>query len=452
MSLNSIALLDRRRSGVLLHLSALAAPLGHGGRAFVDWLAAGGFSVWQILPLGPTGPDGSPYWVRSDAAGNPAFIDATDPPPPQGPEYDAFVAEAEDWLDDYACFEALSRLNADAPWWSWPAPQRDREPAEMRRLHRDLAPRLRALKATQFAFARQWARLRSYARSRGVYLFGDVPFYVAPNSCETWAQRAQFQLDATGRPSAVGGVPPDYFSETGQMWGNPLYDWQVMRRDGFAFWRARLAHQLARVDLLRLDHFRALAAHWAIPADAADARAGAWVRTPGRALLSRLRDEYGRLPLIAEDLGVITADVEDLRRGFALPGMRVLQFAFDGRGDNSHLPHMHEPAGVVYTGTHDNDTALGWYTSLDAETLRRVDFLLRLEPGAMPHALVQAALGSVARLAIIPAQDILALGSEARFNTPGTSAGNWGWRLPEAALTSELARHFARLNRVYGRA
>jgi 4-alpha-glucanotransferase len=448
----SARVFDRRRAGVLLHLSALPAALGHGGRAFIDWLAQAGFSVWQFLPVGPTGSDGSPYWVRSDAAGNPNFLDPEEMPPLDGADFAAFVESSRDWLEDYACFEALCARHAGVPWWDWSAEYRDREPAAMQALAHELAEPVRHIKQAQFAFAWQWARLRAHARARGVRLFGDLPFYVSPDSAETWSQRAQFQLDERGRARAVAGVPPDYFSHTGQLWGNPLYDWDLMRRDGFAFWRARVRRQLARMDLLRLDHFRALAAHWAVPAGAPDARAGKWMRTPGRALLATLSEELGALPLVAEDLGVITPDVEDLCREFALPGMRVLQFAFDGNSDNPHLPYLHARACVVYTGTHDNDTALGWYASLDAHTRARVDLFLGAAPGSMPQALIRAALGSVGRLAVLPVQDVLALGSEARFNLPGTVQGNWSWRLPPNALTVELARHFALLNQLYGRA
>ena len=445
-------LLKRRRAGVLLHLTCLPAPLGRGGRAFVDWLAQAGFSVWQVLPLGPTGPDGSPYWVRSDCAGNPALLDAQEWPRTDSQEYADFLEASASWLDDYARFEVLSAQHGGAPWWSWPAPHRDRDRDALGQLERDQAGSLEEVRRTQFAFHWQWRRLRDYAHDRGLYLFGDLPFYVAPDSAETWARRDQFQLEADGQPRAVAGVPPDYFSATGQLWGNPLYDWARMRRDGFAYWRQRVRHQLQRVDLLRLDHFRALAAHWAVPAGAPDARSGAWKRTPGRALLAALREELGGLALVAEDLGIITAEVEDLRRSFALPGMRVLQFGFDGAGDNPHLPHMHSHDSVIYTGTHDNDTALGWYSTLDAGTRERVDFFLGLTSAAMPEALVRTALGSVGALAVIPIQDLLRLGSEARFNTPATVAGNWSWRLPPGALTGELAGHFLHLNRIYGRA
>jgi 4-alpha-glucanotransferase len=443
--------LDRRRAGVLLHLSSLDAPLGRGGRAFIDWVARAGFTVWQFLPVGPPGDDGSPYWVRSDSAGNTGFLDQDELPASDGSEYEAFVQSSQDWLEDYACFEVLRAAQGNVPWWMWPAEYRDREPGTMERVRREFAAELHDVRTRQFAFAWQWRRLREHAHSRGVRLFGDVPFYVAPDSAETWSQRRQFQLDATGRPEAVAGVPPDYFSEKGQFWGNPLYDWNAMQRDGFVFWRARVRRQLERVDLLRIDHFRALAEHWSIPASAPDARSGVWKPTPGRELFKVLRKELHDLPIVAEDLGVITPDVDALRKDFKLPGMRVVQFGFDGSGNNPHLPHMHERDSVVYTGTHDNDTAMGWYTSLPQDTRRVVDFFLRLTPGSMPDAIIRAALGSVGELAIIPMQDLLALGSEARLNTPGTVVGNWSWRLPHGALNDDLARHFAELNRVYGR-
>jgi 4-alpha-glucanotransferase len=446
-----LPVLDRRRSGVLLHLASLGpGALGAAGRTFVDWLAEAGFTVWQILPLGPTGPDGSPYWVRSDHAGNPRFLDASEPAGSER-EYEAFRERARDWLDAYAQFEALSAVHSGAPWWQWREPYRDRSGEALRELQRSHADALERTCREQFAFDTQWQRLRAYAHTRGIRLFGDVPFYVAPDSADTWAHRDQFQLRADGSPKAVAGVPPDYFSELGQLWGNPLYDWSAMRGDDFALWRARVTRQLERVDLLRIDHFRALAAHWAVPAGAPDARGGTWQRTPGRALLGALQKELGDLPLVAEDLGHITPDVIALRDRFALPGMRVLQFAFGGESDDVHLPHMHTHDCVVYTGTHDNDTTLGWYLALDSETQRRVDFYLRLSPGAMPEALVRAALGSVGRLAVVPLQDVLALGSEARLNTPGTNVGNWTWQVPKDALTVELSARFGLLNRAYGR-
>jgi 4-alpha-glucanotransferase len=245
-------------------------------------------------------------------------------------------------------------------------------------------------------------------------------------------------------------VPPDYFSELGQLWGNPLYDWRCMRSDGFEFWRARVRCQLERVDVLRIDHFRALAAHWAVPAGAPDARAGVWRRTPGRALLQVLQQDLSPLPFVAEDLGLITPDVEALRRRFRLPGMRVLQFAFDGNPNNPHLPHMHRHNCVVYTGTHDNDTTVGWFATLDLEAQRRVAAYLSSD--SMPQALIRAACASVAQLAVVPMQDLLGLGSVARFNTPGTKQGNWSWKLDAATLNHDSAQHYAGLNRLYARA
>jgi 4-alpha-glucanotransferase len=449
--------LERRRSGVLLHPSALAAgdgALGAAARVFIDWLASAGYSVWQVLPLGPTGADASPYWARSDHAGNPRLIDWSEAPRvEEAPEdFAHFCAQAAGWLEDHALFEALAEAQQGAAWWEWPAALRDRDPVALSQERAALAARVQQRRIEQWVFERQWRALRDYARARNVLLFGDLPIYVAPDSEACWAARAQFRLDASGRPVAVAGVPPDYFSVDGQLWGNPLYDWEQGRRDGFAFWRARLARQLERCDLVRIDHFRGLAAHWAVPAGANTAREGCWLPTPGAELLAALRAALGELPLVAEDLGVITPDVEELRRAFDLPGMRVLQFGFDGSPGNPHLPHNYRQHTVAYTGTHDNDTTLGWYRSLDAATAARVEEYLGAGPQDMPQAPVRAVLGSVAELAIVPVADILVLGSEARFNTPGTVGGNWGWRLSAGALTEELARRHARLNHQYGRA
>jgi 4-alpha-glucanotransferase len=447
-----LTVLDRRRAGVLLPLSALEAPLGRGGRGFIDWLAAAGFSVWQILPVGPTGADGSPYWVRSDHAGNPQLLDPAELPDEHAPIAAEFLAATAGWLPDYVLFEALSAAYGGAPFWRWPAPLRDREPQALAPARNRLAAQVCRIEREQYAFDLQWQRLRDYAHARGVRLFGDLPFYVSPSSAETWAHREMFQLTPTGEPAVVGGVPPDYFTALGQLWGNPVYDWRALERTGFAWWVARVGAQLARLDLLRLDHFRALCAYWAVPAAAPDARGGAWCPTPGRQLLERLRQELGDLPLAAEDLGVITPDVLALRDAFGLPGMRVLQFGFDGTPDNPHVPYRHERNSIVFTGTHDNNTSLGWYTDLDGDTRARVDNYFGIPPATMPAALIRAALGSVAQLAVIPAQDMLALGSQARLNSPGTSSGNWQWRLPAGALTAELARSFAQLNGSFGRA
>ena len=309
------------------------------------------------------------------------------------------------------------------------------------------------MRAEQFAFAVQWRRLREHAHSRGVRLFGDLPFYVAPDSAETWAHRKQFQLDATGRATAVAGVPPDYFSETGQLWGNPLYDWRAMRRDGFTFWRARVRRQLERVDLLRIDHFRALAAHWSVPGGRADARGGSWQPTPGRAVagaargLRRPADRRGRSRRHHAGRRGVAA------RSSSLPGMRVLQFGFSARRDNPHLPHMHD-ATASCTPARTTTTRRSAGFSASTRNAAAGHLPPALAPGSMSEALIRAALGSVGELAVIPVQDVLALGSEARLNTPGTASGNWTWRLAPRwrCRAGTCTRGFLRLNRIYGRA
>jgi len=440
----------------LLHPTALPGDqgvLGDAARRFIDWLARAGFTVWQVLPLGPVGAGRSPYWVRSDCALNPALIDHREAPDVtrDGDGFDAFCSANRGWLEDYALFEALSRRYQDLAWWDWPAPLRDRESQAMSAARAACADELHRCRVEQWQAATQWQSVRRYAQLRGVRLFGDLPIYVAPHSASVWSQREQFQLLGNGRPAAVAGVPPDYFAVDGQLWGNPLYDWEQARRDGFAYWRARLACQLRRFDLLRIDHFRGLAGYWSVPAGADTARQGAWFPAPGAELLSALRATVSDLPLVAEDLGVITPDVVALRREFALPGMRVLQFGFDGSPDNPHLPHNYQCETVAYTGTHDNDTTLGWYRSLPKDAARDVDDYLGSDAQQMPQAMVRAVIASVAQLAVVPMQDLLSLGSEARFNTPGTVGDNWQWRLPERALHRLPVEPLRAMNRRYGR-
>jgi 4-alpha-glucanotransferase len=453
-------LLERRRSGVLLHPTSLISgdgdaargALGAAGRGFVDWLAQAGFSIWQVLPLGPPGGGGSPYWARSDFAGQPSMIDRNELPDlnSQRTDFEVFRAAHLDWLEDYVLFEALAD-RFKGPWWDWPEAYRSREPAAMYRFARESRDQLERRRVEQWQFDWQWRALRSYAAQRGVHLFGDLPIYVAPDSVATWAARAQFQLNADGRPALLAGVPPDYFSADGQLWGNPLYNWEQAERDKFSFWRTRLGRQLQRFDLVRIDHFRGLAAYWAVPAGATTAREGRWCPAPGRALFQALAADFPDLPLVAEDLGVITPDVEQLRVAFGLPGMRVLQFGFDGSPDNPHLPHNYQRDVVAYTGTHDNDTTVGWYHSLQSADAQRVEFYLHTDPAGVAESMARAVLGSVAQLAIIPAQDLLHLGSEARLNTPGTVSGNWSWRLSAGSLTATQAQQFASLNQLFGR-
>jgi len=325
----------------------------------------------------------------------------------------------------------------------------------MQQAREQLHERLQQIRFEQFVFFRQWQALREYAAARGVLLFGDMPIYVAHDSAEVWAQPELFSVDAQGQAEAVAGVPPDYFSATGQRWGNPLYRWERHEADDFAWWKARFATHLKLFDLVRIDHFRGLEAYWSIPADCPTAMEGEWVKAPGDALLTALRESFGGLPVVAEDLGIITEEVTALRQKHGLPGMRILQFAFDGSADNPYLPHNHTPDSVVYTGTHDNDTTLGWWQSLDEDArdkvLEYLDGEGEHQPKSMPWRLMCVALESVAQLAVIPLQDLLELGAEARMNTPGTTEGNWTWRYADGQWTDELALHLRQAVMRYGR-
>ncbi|HMA11558.1 MAG TPA: 4-alpha-glucanotransferase [Steroidobacteraceae bacterium] len=447
--------LARRRSGVLLPAASLRldhrGALGDPALRFIDWLADAGFSVWQLLPLVPTDENGSPYWARSDRAGSSELADATAPDPGTEDDLAAFRAASSAWLDDYTLFEALSAEQGGAPWWQWPGPLKRRHPVALAAARQRLAPRLTQLARAQWRFDEQWRALRRHAQARGVKIFGDLPIYVAPDSVATWASPRSFQLDDEGNAVAVSGVPPDYFAEDGQLWGNPLYDWEAQRRDGFRFWMQRLALQSDRFDLLRIDHFRALDAYWSVPFGAASARVGEWRPAPGGEMLERARQLLPQLELVAEDLGVITPAVNALRQRFGLPGMRVLQFGFDGDPANLHLPHAHSADCVVYTGTHDNDTTAGWYASLDARARDHVRRYLARPDHEVLDAMLRAALGSVGVMAVLPMQDILQLGSEARLNRPGTTTGNWAWRLPGHSLTADLAARYRDLNQLYDR-
>lgn len=477
---------DRRRAGVLLHITSLPGPgpfgvLGEDARRFVDFLAAGGFTVWQVLPIGPVDHDLSPYQMKSVHAGHPGLVDPTpfmergwlqEPPDAADrgawvtrvwrafrgaaslsdrQEFDAYVQRNRSWLLPYALFEHLRQRFGHTPWWQWPVDLRNRTPQVLARLLGEVREELRGIAFAQYAFDRQWQRLREYARSNGILLFGDLPFYVDLDSVEVWWHRRLFRVDAEGRPAAVAGVPPDYFNAEGQRWGNPLYDWEAMRTDGFRWWVDRIRGQLQRFDLLRLDHFRALESYWEVPAEAPTARHGQWRPAPGAELLETLQRELGTVPLVAEDLGIITDAVRALRDRFGLPGMLVLQFAFDGAPHNPYLPANHVENAVVYTGTHDNDTTLGWYEKLDAGTRTRVDSALASTPGDMPGALIRAAYASPARLAVLPMQDLLGLPSTARMNVPGTTAGNWRWRFSWQEVDAQLAERCHRLAVLSGR-
>ena len=443
--------LDRRRAGVLLHVTSLPeGDLGPGAHAFVDFLADAGCSVWQVLPLVPVHEDeGSPYNSLSAMAGNPLLISEelrrehglgspAELSEEQRTQHDAWC-EQQTWLEEYVEFTALRELCGRTPWLTWEPGLRDRDPVAVAEALAPLADRVAELRLEQWVFDEQWRSLTTYAASRGVLLFGDLPIFVAPDSADVWAARELFELDAEGRPTTVTGVPPDYFAADGQRWNNPHYDWTAMAADGFTWWRRRIARQRELFDLVRIDHFRGFEAAWHVPVEAPTAKDGRWVKGPGHAVLGALVETAGPGTLVAEDLGVITPEVDRLRTSFGLPGMKVLQFAFDGDADNPYLPEMHGENSVVYTGTHDNDTTLGWWQGLDAASRERVRAHLVDPAEPMPWALVRLALASTSRLAVVPAQDLLGLGAEARMNTPGVRDGNWGWRAAEGAFTPALA-------------
>ncbi|MGM0516681.1 MAG: 4-alpha-glucanotransferase [Pseudomonadota bacterium] len=455
-----------RRAGLLLPVFSLPRPgFGEDARRLLAFLQRAGLTVWQVLPLGPTHADGSPYQCLSSFALNPAFLDTAelaaepgfvDDAPPDarrrgegaGAELrEAFAVYREsqrDWLDDYALFMAIKHAQDGTDWRDWPPQLRDRDPEVLDRFYQDHHDEIEALAFEQFLLDRQWRALREKAASRGIRLFGDLPIFVAGDSADVWANPDQFRLDENGQPTVVAGVPPDYFSETGQRWGNPLFDYERMSADDFTWWTARFVRHLALYDWVRLDHFRGLEAYWEIEVESDTAVNGRWVDAPGEQVLESLRESAeGHLPMVAEDLGVITHKVTALRERFGLPGMKILQFAFDG-DDNPYRPSRHELLSVVYTGTHDNDTTLGWWRELDEEQQHRVRSVLAEEQGIdpampMPDALVESALASRSRLAVIPVADFLRLGSEARINVPGTTEGNWCWQLAEDALTDALA-------------
>jgi len=472
---------------VLLHPTSLPDTRAHGSlgpnaRRFVDFLQEAGFTVWQMLPLGPTHTDRSPYQCLSVHAGDEELINLEDlvtrgwldaaachgddfrsclaatqerfeevARPAERAAYHAFKTDNDYWLQDYALYQAIRKSLGNASWYHWPVPLRDREAAALRKFGKAQEKMIEQVCFTQYLFFLQWLDLRSYAHAHGVCLFGDMPIYVAYDSADVWANRELFSLDEHGALELVAGVPPDYFSATGQRWGNPLYRWDRIRETDYRWWVDRMRTQLELFDIIRLDHFRGFEKYWEIPATCETAIEGHWVEGPGTALFDRLQEEFGELPLVAEDLGIITPEVDALRLHYGLPGMKILQFAFDGGADNPYLPQHHEPLSVVYTGTHDNDTTLGWYQSLDEHTRYIVAEILQQPMDKMPWPMICTALESTARLAIIPMQDLLALGSEHRMNTPGSSTGNWQWRFDWEQVPADLAGRLHELVSLYGR-
>jgi len=474
--------LSIRAAGLLLHPTSLPGPFGVGDLGpsadrFLDWASSAGQTIWQVLPLGPTGFGTSPYGVLSAFAGNPLLLSPerlvedglvsasaiSDVPdfPAERVEWDA----ARNWKERllrcaWSRSEKSAALSADldrfrsAPeqrsWLSdWTLFAARRATGSMGGA-RDLADEIAYQEFVQLLFERQWERLRDEAARRGITLFGDVPIYVSPDSVDVSAHRDLFALDASGRALEVAGVPPDFFSRTGQLWGYPLYRWNRMEEDGFAWWIERLRAAFRRADVVRLDHFRGFVAYWAVPAASSTAAAGEWRPGPGRRLFDAVERALGRLALVAEDLGTITPDVRALLAELGMPGMKVLQFAFFER-DSPYLPHNHVARSVVYTGTHDNDTARGWWGSLTGEERQRVHDYLGSDGHEIEWDLIRAAYGSVAERAIVPIQDVFGLGSEARMNTPGAGAGNWSWRARPGDFRPDRAARLSRLAVLTGR-
>ncbi|MHB0858184.1 MAG: 4-alpha-glucanotransferase [Anaerolineae bacterium] len=491
-----------RRSGILCHPSSLPGRFGIGelgahARNLVDFLAAAGQTVWQILPLGPTGYGDSPYQPFSAFAGNPLFIDLetlvaqglldeedvvldqpfSDTQVLYGPviafkrrvlnrafenmrrrndpgiraQQEAFEAQNRDWLDDFALFMALKLRNHWAVWTDWDRAIALREPGALVYWREELKDEIDFQRYAQFLFDSQWAALRRYANERGVLIVGDMPIFMGHDSSEVWGNRELFQLDEHGLPSVVAGVPPDYFSATGQLWGNPHYRWDVLKAQGYSWWVRRFQRALSQVDMVRVDHFRGFAGYWVVPAHEETAIHGHWVKGPGADLFHVLQKELGDVPILAEDLGLITSDVVALRKEFDLPGMTVLQFAFDGDASSPHLPHHHEPRSICYTGTHDNDTTVGWFATRGEAAKHRVRVYTGSDGSHINWALIRLAMTSVAEMAIYPLQDVLGLGSEARLNVPGRPHGNWTWRYRRAELEDGLAVALRELALVTGR-
>ncbi len=490
----------KRTAGLLLHPTSLPGRFGIGdfgpeAERFLEWAAAAGQSWWQVLPLGP--PDGtSPYSCLSAFAGNPLLISPerlheqslltaddlqTVPTFPSGrvafdavaawksnllrrswaqfqrhtsgeasQRFQVFRQEAKEWLDDWALFAALRSRHGRRGWWEWPAGLKHRESSALAAARDSERAEIDYQCFLQWQFFEQWKQLKAKARRLGLRVLGDLPIYVSWNSAEVWAKPHLFELDAEGHPLAVAGVPPDDYCTDGQRWGNPLYRWDRMAAEGYAWWIARVTAALDTCDRVRLDHFRGFAGYWRVPAEAETAVDGEWIDGPGMPFFDALRQALGELPLIAEDLGVITPDVEALLRDTGLPGIKVLQFAFDDP-ESIHFPHHFDRTSVVYTGTHDNDTSRGWYRNLSPEMRRRVRRYTGASPRRVHQGLIRLAYTSVADLAIIPVQDVLGLGSDARMNLPGSSDGNWAWRLSPAELDAKKSERLRSLAEVTGR-
>ena len=499
MTATASSLFGERASGVLLHPTSLPGPCGCGdlgaaARQFVDWLVLAKQSLWQVLPLNPVGPGNSPYQSVSTFAGSPLLVDLhglvergwlESRPDPQFEggrsdyaratphrmallreawkgfrrlagdgerrQLDEFTRQHSHWLDDYGLFMTLDQRHG-RPWNRWPAEFAWRDTGALRRLREEAADETGFWSFVQWQFAQQWQALRNHAHARGVRIIGDAPIFVAHHSADVWANTAQYLLDARGEPTAIAGVPPDYFSATGQRWGNPLYDWAAMHSDRYAWWQARLAHLLRSFDAVRLDHFRGFEAYWEVPTQEEYAVNGQWRPGPGHAFFDALQETLGPLPLIAEDLGMITPAVTDLRIACGFPGMRVLQFAFADTPANPYLPHNYVPRTVAYTGTHDNDTTVGWWRRLAHREREAVRRYLGPQADAEIHwAMIRALSQSVANTVIYPLQDVLGLDGAHRMNIPGCSEGCWEWRFEWRQLGEGPTARLAAITQAHGR-
>ncbi len=437
--------LTRRRSGVLLHPTSLPSRrLDSDALRWLDFLADAGQGVWQVLPLGMPCDGYSPYQCVSAFAANPALLPRGSAMVPQleDPQYLEWQLQQEFWLHDFACFILLKQLHADRSWYDWPERYRTREADAMNALEHEHSGMLDTIKWQQYQLFRTWQSIRLAAGERDIRIFGDMPIFVAHDSADVWVAPERFLLDTRGQLTTVTGVPPDYFSSTGQRWGNPHYNWKVMQAENFDWWMKRLQTHFQWFDLVRIDHFRGLEAVWMIEPDCATAEQGEWVETPGDVLLLKLQQQLGDLPLVAEDLGIITPAVTALRKRFGLPGMAVLQFAFDAFEDNPHKPRNIMPDTVVYTGTHDNDTTLGWFRSLQPNEQQYVlDNLGISDPTEVVETMMNTAMQSRAMLCILPLQDVLGLDSNARMNIPGEDNEHWRWKFDWSQITPGIATH-----------
>jgi 4-alpha-glucanotransferase len=476
------AVFNRRRGGVLLHITSLpSGKVGEDAYRFIDFLNQSGMTIWQMLPLGPTHGDQSPYQCLSAHAANKqlicldqvrsqdwanldplesdvdAVIKAAYPQfeavasEQEKAEFDTFCQQQMNWLDDYVLFCEIRELQFNKAWFNWPEALRTREQTALETIRIEHKEALIIRKFEQFLFFQQWQALKEYANNKGVLLFGDMPIFLAHDSADVWADSDLFTLDENGQSTKVAGVPPDYFSETGQRWGNPLYHWPAHQEQDYLWWQHRLETQLALFDLIRIDHFRGFEACWEIPASCETAIDGYWVKAPGEALFDKLMSVFGELPLVAEDLGIITEEVTALREKYAMPGMKILQFAFGGAADNPYLPHHHQQDSVAYTGTHDNNTTLGWYQDVDDQTKNHISDYFGQSDEDIVWQFNRIALQSVAQMAVLPMQDILALDGEHRMNVPGTTEGNWAWTFKWTWLEDDASERLRHLNELYGR-